>query len=194
MNKFLLLSAAVLLSVPLSSAFAEDKVEEAKKDENPLAIVEAATADLMKGLDENQTKQFSAINNSYGVIRSVEDVQISISRAVESCSKANPDLKGVMSQRFEAWKEAVRPAVKKARTKLDKMILLQGFAQPSEVRAYLKKFEAAIVYRNQSIKAVPVTAAEDCKKLQSSMDDTQNNLVNLITESLALNEDLKVKE
>ena len=192
-NNLRVLSVAILFGCLPFSAIAEE-AKPAVKPTTPIEILDTATKDILKGLDENQIKQFSAINNSYGVIRSVEDVQQSISRAVESCGTVNPDLKAPMSDRFESWKENVRPVMKKARTKLDKMVLLQSFGQPSQVRAYLKKFDEAIIYRNQQLQPAPIQKAEDCKKLQSSMDKTQNDLVNLITESLGLNADLKVKE
>lgn len=168
--------------------------EKTIKPETPVTKLDAATDEMMKGLDENQLKQFSAIENSNGTIRAVEDVQQSIARAVESCSTANPDLKASIEGRFEEWKGALRPVMKKARAKLDKMILLQSFAQPSQVRAYLKKFDAAVIYRNQGITAVPVTEKANCEKLQDSMGKTQQDLVDLLTKSLALNADLKVKE
>jgi len=179
-----------LLNLP---AYAVD-IKVKTKPETPVTKFETATAEISKGLDENQIKQFAAINNSYGVIKTVEDVQQSITHAVGACSKANPEIKDSISNRFEAWKDAIRPVMKEARTKLNKMILLQGYAQPSEVRGYLKKFDAAIIYRNQSLTPMPIKKLEDCKKLESSMNETQNNLVNLITESLALNIDLKIKE
>ena len=192
-NHFRILLIAILFGLLPVSAMAEE-AKPVAVPVTPLEKLDAATKDMLKGLDENKAKQFSAISNSYGVIRSVEDVQQTISRAVESCGVANPDLDKPMSDRFESWKEAVRPVMKKARTKLDKMVLLQSFTQPSQVRAYLKKFDDAIVYRNQKLKPTPIHTVADCKKLQSSMDSTQDNLVRLITESLALNEDLKVKE
>jgi len=179
----------ILLMMMATPAHAEDT-----KAVTPLTKLDAATDAMMKGLDKNQLKQFAAIENSHGTIRAVEDVQLSIARAVVSCTKANPDMKSGLSEGFENWKNAVRPVMGKARTKLDKMILLQGFSQPSQVRAYLKKFDAAVVYRNQGIKAVPVTAKEDCERLQENMKKTQNDLVNLLTETLALNADIKVKE
>lgn len=188
-----ILSIAVVFGLLPFSAMAAD--DEANPGATlPLTILESATKDMLKGLDENQAKQFLAITNSFSVIRSVEDVQQSISRAVESCSVAHPDLKIGISGRFETWKENVRPVMKRARTKLDKMVLLQSFAQPSEVRAYLKKFDEAIVYRNQKLKPAPIQKAEECKRLQTSMDATQNEMVNLITESLGLNADLRTKE
>ena len=103
-------------------------------------------------------------------------------------------MKDGMSSRFEAWKDAVRPVMKDARKRLDKMILLQSFAQPSEVRAYLKKFDAAVIFRNQGVKAVPVKEKSACEALQKSMDKTQDNMAKMLTEALGLNSDLKTKE
>lgn len=186
MKNFVCMFAVLVFSF---SAMADET-----KLSTPLTNLESATNDLMKNLDENKAKQFSAINNSYGIIKTIEDVQQSISKAVISCSQANPTIQEELSGRFEVWKETIRPVMKQARSKLDKMILLQGFAQPSQVRAYLKKFDEAVIYRNQSIEYVPIQKLEECQKLQSSMDRTQKDLVNLITESLALNADVKVKE
>lgn len=200
MNSLRILSAVILFGVFVSPAMAEDtKVEtkaevKAKAPATPLDVLQTATTDMMKGLDENQIKQFSAISNSFTIIRTVEDVQQSISTAVDSCVKANPDLKDGMTARFETWKDAVRPVIKKSKSKLDKMILLQGFTQPSVIRAYLKKFDAAYIFRNQKLKPNAIHKAEDCKRLQSNMDKTQHDLVILITDTLGLNDDLKVKE
>ena len=190
MNSFrlLILAGAGLLFSFIAHA------EEKEIDETPLTKLEKLTAEVTKNMDENQTKQFGAINNSFSIIRTVEDVQQSITRAVTSCSKANPDIKKSLSGRFEGWKDAVRPVMKQANSKLDKMILMQGFAKPKEVRAYLKSYEAAVIYRNQKIKIAPIEKLEDCLRLQTNMDSTQTNLVNLITETLALNSELKAKE
>lgn len=190
-NKFRILSVAILCALLPFSAMAE---EAAPATNTPLTILDTASKDILKGLNENQVKQFSAINNSFGVIRTVEDVQQSIARAVESCGVANPDLKAGISGSFETWKDTVRPVVKKARTKLDRMVLLQSFAPPSAVRDYLKKFDEAVIYRNQKINPTSIQKAEDCLKLQSNMTKTQNDIVNMMIESLNLNSELKVKE
>ena len=190
MKNFHLVAFALVALIVSSPIYAEEK----PVAETPVTKLENLTATLTKDMDENKAKQFSAINHSFGIIRTVEDVQQSISRAVISCSKSNPDIKESLSGRFETWKEAVRPVMKQARAKLDKMILHQSFGKPSEVRAYLKVFEAAVIYRNQKIKPVPIEKLEDCQRLQNNMDGTQTNMVNLITETLALNSDIKVKE
>jgi len=187
MNFLRVLTLGLVILTFSSYSFAEDSAVA----ETPLTKLEKATVEITKDLDENQAKQFATISNSFGIIRTVEDVQQSITRAVASCSKANPDIKEPLSNRFEVWKEAV---MGKARSKMDKMIAMQGFAEASAVRDYLKKYEAAVIYRNQKIKPVPIEKLEDCQKLQTNMDSTQTNLVNLITETLSLNSDLKVKE
>lgn len=193
-----ILALLLLTSALGTAAFAEElaapvQAASAKEEGTPVTRLDAATDALMKNMDDNQLRQFGAIQNAYGIIRAVEDVQQSVSRAVESCGKANPDIKDTMATRFESWKEAVRPVMSNARTRLDKMILLQGFAQPSEVRSYLKKFEAAVIYRNQGIKPVPITKKEDCTALQSGMDKTQSELIEKLKEALSLDKDIVVK-
>lgn len=188
-NNYFFVLTLILALIP-SSVFAKDSVQE----EKPLAILEKANIEITKGLNENQFKQFSAIDNSYLIIRTVEDVQQSIARAVESCSKANPDFKQPISESFETWKDNVRPALKLGREKLEQMILQQSFTQPSQVRDFLKKVDAAAIYRNQKIKITPIEKLEDCQKLQKNMETTQVNLVALIKENLGLDSELKVKE
>ena len=197
-----LLALFLLTTMPVGAALAEEgSVSPAPAPtasagalaETPVTRLDAATDALMKDMDENQLRQFGSIQNAYGIIRAVEDVQQSISRAVDSCGNANADMKAPMGERFEAWKEAVRPVMKDARTRLDKMILLQGFAQPSEVRSYLKKFEAAVVYRNQGLTPVAITAKKDCEALLSSMEETKGELTSKLTEALSLDKDIIVK-
>jgi len=192
-NKFRILSVAVLCTLLPFSAMAEEAVP-ATNASTPLTILDTASKDILKGLNENQVKQFSAINSSFSIIRTVEDVQQSIGRAVESCSAANPDLKAGISGGFEAWKDTVRPVVKKARAKLDRMVLLQSFAPPSAVRDYLKKFDEAFIYRNQKLKPTSIQKAEDCLKLKANMEKTQKDIVSMMIETLNLNSELKVKE
>jgi len=79
-NKFRILSVAVLCTLLPFSAMAEEAVP-ATNASTPLTILDTASKDILKGLNENQVKQFSAINNSFGVIRTVEDVQQSIARS-----------------------------------------------------------------------------------------------------------------
>lgn len=184
----------VVLAFAVSSAQAEDDKNVTSQKETPLSILNKATDEIMKGLDENQLKQFAAIEGAHGTIRAIEDVQMSLTRAVKSCSDAHPDMKEGLSAEFEGWKDAIRPEMRRANKKLDKMILLQGFAQPSQVRAYLKKFDAAVVDRNQKIKPVAISSSEDCEKFQGSMSKTKANLTKLLVDTLGLDTPLEIKK
>ncbi|MFA7276309.1 MAG: hypothetical protein WC043_05860 [Pseudobdellovibrionaceae bacterium] len=189
-------------SVPIAAAQESEKTAaEAEVDapaapsvpETPLTRLDESRAALTQGLAENLLRQFAAIDSGYGTIRAVENVQMSVGRAVKACTAANPDMETTMTERFEAWKDALRPVIKKARGKIDKMILLQGFAQPSQVRAHLRLFDAAIIYRNEGIVETPVSSKAECEKLLSSMDQTQADIIRLMTESLALDKQIQVK-
>ena len=58
----------ILAATTISPVFAEDA-------KTPLTELDAATTDLMKGLDDNQLRQLGSIQNGHGIIRAVEDVQ-----------------------------------------------------------------------------------------------------------------------
>ena len=152
------------------------------------------TQELMKGLDENKLRQLAAIRNAHGTLKAVDNVQTSVKNAVGACSEKNPGLKDEINSRFDNWKMAIRPTIKKGEDKLEKMILLQSFAKPSEVRAYLKLFDDAVKARDAKITAVPVTEEAECKRLIKKMDETEETLVKLLTESLQLDQPIIQKE
>ena len=51
---------------------------------------------MLEGLDDNQILQFRAIEQTYRTVKAVGDVQLSVTRAVDLCSKENPDIKDQM--------------------------------------------------------------------------------------------------
>ncbi len=204
MTKFMIkknimcLMMATLLATgafPLKS-WAEDSkdVPAKEKEETPVTRLDEATDLMTKGLKDNQMLQFRAIEQAYRTIRAVEDVQMSVGKAVTSCSKANPDIADEMTERMRLWKDSLRPTMKSARNKLDKMILLQDFAQPSSVRKYLKLFDEAVNYRNAGVEAVPVSDKDACLKLKKNMDQTEKSLNTLLKQTLGLDEPLKTSD
>jgi hypothetical protein len=121
-------------------------------------------------------------------------VQASVKKAVEACAAKNPDIKDRIRSRFDDWKLAIRPTLKKAESKLEKMILLQSFGKPSEVRSYLKLFDEAVAARDAAIKSAPITEKAECERLIRKMDETEQNLIKLLTESLSLNQPIIQKD
>lgn len=149
---------------------------------------------LMEGMDHNQTLQFAAIRTSYGTIRSVQNVQQSIDKAVKSCGETTPGIKETMDSGFENWRMYIRPTMRKAESKLEKMIMLQTFARPSEVRSYLKLFDDTVAARDAEVKKEPVVNKDECIKLLRRMSETQQKMVELLNKSLYLDRPVKQKE
>ena len=174
----------LLMSVP---ALAADKVKEV----TPVTKLDAATKKLLEGLDKNQTKQFAMIRNASGIIRAVEDVETTVDGANKSCGEHNPEFAYTMNKRVGEWKEAVRPVISNARERLNDMIKLQDFAKPGEIRHYLKQVDEAVAYKTRGVKSVPITEKKECKKLLGKMDDTQEDTIELLMESLQLGKSLE---
>lgn len=178
------LSCLLLLSAP---SLAADK----DKPVTPLTKLDAATKKMLEGLNENQTKQFAMIRSASGIIRAVEDVEKTVEAANKSCGKQNPEFALTMDKRVGEWKDAVSPVMTNARERLNMMIKLQDFAKPVEVRNYLKKVDEAVAYKSRGAKSVPITEKKECKKLLGKMDDTQEDTIELLMESLELDKPLE---
>lgn len=161
---------------------------------NPDERLDAKAEALMKDMDQNQARQFLAIRTAHGTLRAVEDVQSSLDRAVKSCTTANPKLSQPMTERFQEWKNAVLPVIRSGQSRLDKMILTQGFTRPSNVRAYLKAFDDVIAAQKNMYQEVPVSTLSACETLTKNMDQSQKVMGKLITETLGLDKELKTAE
>jgi hypothetical protein len=180
--RFVLILAVVFLSSPV---FASEKTPIQKLDDRAVALLDKK--------NENQIKQFDAIRAAHGIIKAVENVQSSLVRAVKSCGTQNPDMKEALETRLSDWRLSVRPSIQQGKSRLEKMILLQDIAKPSEVRAYLKAFDEAIAYRDKNIASVPVSDKKSCEKMLKEMDKSEKDLPKLLIENLGLDKDLNVK-
>lgn len=175
-----------------SSVTAPPTAEKAKPKldpSNPLVRLDKKTEELMKGLDENQLKQFAAIRTAHGAIRGVDTVRASLERAVKSCVKANPVLDKDMNGTFQNWKNDVLPVVRQSENRLEKLILLQNFTRPSTVRAYLKTFDDAVKFQNSQFQEVPVSEKSACQDMTKNMAESQKSLISLLTQTLGLNQE-----
>lgn len=183
-------AAAAPVATPAAPAVAaKPKVAKPAPVQAPEERLDQKTEDMMKGLTEEQLKQFAIIRTAHGTLRAVDDVRASLERAVKSCTAANPDMKDEMSERFQSWKNAILPVVRQGESKLDKMILSQEFARPSKIRAYFKAFDDMVKAKNSEFTEVPVSSKEACKAMNKNMDKSQRIMGGLITETLGLDQD-----
>ena len=73
------------------------------------------------------------------------------------------------------------------------MVKLQDFSSVKDAKAYLKKIDEAVAFKSKSMQSIPVTEKKECKKLLAKMDDTQDDLKELMIENLGLSKPLKTK-
>lgn len=195
MTRKIICKFSVFFLIVLSFFSVPALAQDLQKDpENPIQILKDRTDVILKDLDENQTRQFQAIRASYGTIRGVQDVRALLLRAVKACTEKNPELKDRLETRFANWTDTVDPVIRQGENRLDKMILLQSYAKPSEVRAYLQVFDEAVIWRTENAKTVPVSDKNGCEKMIQSMDSTQTELPELLTKTLKLDKPLIIQQ
>lgn len=194
-----LLVMILCLTLVHSAAQAQDNdrnggASDKKMSTTPVKALQEATDKLLEGLSDKEIKQYRAIRSAHGLIRSIENVSDTIDRAVTACAKNNPDMADKLEDRFVKWKRAVRPHLNTARDKRDDMVVLQSFAEPERVRAYLDTFDKAVAYKNDMFEKKPVSDAESCKDMMDKMQSTQDRLIKLLEERLALYDKLRGKD
>ena len=184
---FTLLAALTVLGTVFSSAaFAEEtKAADTIKD-TPIARYQAETEDLLRNLSEEQIKKFLVIRETHGIIRSVQSVGDIVGKAVKECKEKHGELGQNIDKRFNEWKLAVHPVIKSGEDRLEKLILLQDYAKPSEVKAHLKSFDAAAQYGERLIDLKTASDDKSCTALLKDMDKTQPNLIRLLRENIGL--------
>ena len=186
----------MLFTVPVVSQ-AQDKSsangESAKASKTPVERLTNATDDLLEGLSDKQLKQYRAIRSAHGLIHSIENVRRTIARAVEACSDNNPDMADELEKRFVKWKRKIRPHLSSAKDKRDNMVVLQSFAEPKQVRQHLELFDSAVAYKQERFEKQPVSDAESCRDMMDEMQSTQERLIKLLQERLALYDQLQGK-
>lgn len=184
--RFLIAFLLVFLSTPVMA-------NEKKSEATPLTRLDAATKNILEGLNANQTKQFASVRTVHGIIRAVEDVERNFDRALVSCSKHNPDMADKMRNRMIEWKSDLDPVMGASRERLKTMISLQDYAAPAEAKSYLKLVDAAVAYKARDVKVVPIQSKVECEKLLETMDDNQKDLKKLLIENVGLEKDLARK-
>jgi hypothetical protein len=192
----LLLTLSILSTGIAHTAFAESETETAPAAnaetapemiaDTPISRYKAETEALIESLSDEQAKKYYLIRNTHGIIRSVESVEAIVEKAAKSCKKEQKDLGAKVEDRFVEWKLALHPIMKSSEDRLEKLVLMQDYAKPSDVKKHLKNFDLAATYGESLIDQVPASDAKSCEKLLKSMDATQGNLIRLLKETIGL--------
>lgn len=161
---------------------AEQATENPPMPANPyIADLQIVAESLIEGLDEQSLKSLYEIRQIFGVTRSVRVVHGDVKTAVELCAKENEGLAEEITTRFNAWEKEVMDPLEAAETKMQVMIEGQNFRPASDIRGYLALTKKAADFAESRIDKKPVTGEEQCRSLIQSMDNTEQVLVQLLS-------------
>ncbi|MGH1399029.1 MAG: hypothetical protein ACRBCT_07435 [Alphaproteobacteria bacterium] len=166
---------AVFLMVFAVPAMAEEDAAQSVRER-----INTMSADL----NDNQKAHFMAVTGSSNLISVVKIVQDDVGNAVKACAKENPDLAGAIKGRHKEWQAALAPILKEAQANVDNMIKVQGYHKASDVRKLLKFMEEKRREKAADIDKVPVTTPEACEYLRNKMDETEDQLSELLRSTL----------
>lgn len=178
--KFLLLFLGIILA--FAGPVRAQDLEAMKKN------LDARTDAMLKGLDQNQMKQFDMIRHAHGTVRAVTHVDRTITDAMNACAARNPDMHEKIVKRGLEWNEALAPTLRDAAARLKEMIALQNFTRPSVLREYLAYYDRVV--SKGEVKTIPIHEKSECRGLLNTMDDRQEDLVRLMRKTLNLDRPL----
>lgn len=199
LRKTLMLCTLVTLFV--MPAMAQEKAESVVKVQakekgatGPLKDWLDAENALIDPLSDKDKESFFILRNKYSIIRTIGVVERDIGNAVKACSKENPDMKDKMNQRFSEWKSSVNPIIDAAKKQLDKDLEAQKIVDVKEAKKVFKLNDAAFEYSEKQITKKPVSSKEACEGLLASMNDTENNMIGLLQETLLPESAIRTKD
>jgi len=178
MTRALIFSSFILLlGMPVAGLAQE-------KSKSPIDVwVEAENA-MLAPLTDDQKESVFILRNKHSIIRVIGVVERDIGHAIKACGEKNPDIKDKMDARFTQWKGAVLPIVETARKNLDKDINAQSIVKPEEFKKVMKLNDKAFEFSDSQTIKTPVSEKAACEDLLVSMDDTEDQMIALLRETL----------
>ncbi len=165
-----------LLTVP---AAAEEQ------EKTPLDILEQQTLEMIESMEEPKLEYIYAVRSRDGIIRAVHVIRRDVGKAIDACSESQPDMEDALRGRFSEWKGAVEPILDEAEQGLQESIDAQHFIPADELREHLALVKKAAEYTESKVEKTPVTDKDGCQYLLDNMANTQENLTQLLQETLA---------
>lgn len=124
------------------------------------------------------------LRNKHSMMKVTRVVEGDIESAVKSCSKSNPDMKDKMEGRFKQWQSAVSPILDTAEKQLDKDIDAQKIVDADDFKDVLELHDEAYEEGEKQTIKQPVATKEACEGLLASMDNTEDNMIQLLQQTL----------
>ncbi len=166
---------------------AEQPVDNRPPLKEPSKKLKSLNEDLAKltgELNDDERRHFFMIYNSHNMIATVKHVEKEVGGAIDACSKNNPDMADKLNARYKEWTSAVDEKISAAEANRDNMVMAQDYAKPKTIKSAMKQADGLRKETQDYMERVPVTSAEACDYLLNKMDETQDNMIELLQATL----------
>lgn len=184
MKKLVFTILAGSLMFVSSVVYAQEEGSVDSKGEEARNKVLDAAEDFTKDMDKVSARHFNVLYGNYNLVKVVETVKDDVGAAVKACGEANPDKKDPLNARYDEWKKAVEPVLKEAEGNVDNMVVAQDYADPRDIRNFLRMVDKTREEQAKEVEKVPVTSPEACDSLLNKMDGSQEQMVKLLQMTL----------
>lgn len=170
------LGSFIFLIAPYQTAHAQE--------ENPAKEMYEAVSAFSKKLDKKDAKHFQLIYSNYNLLETARIVKTDVANAIKACADKNQDMAEELNTKYSKWDASLAPTMEEANGHLENMIMVQNYAKKKELDTIFSLVDKTRNYTQNKFEKVPVTKPEACRHLLETMDNTQEELLNLLRATL----------
>ena len=189
---FFVFSCLTIFVAPVGYAHAQDgeaaltdeqqKAKDLMKAQND-ALQERLNS-VMNTLDQAQLTHFMVMYTNYNMFSVVKAVREDVGGAVGGCAKNNPDMADELNNRFARWEGSVGSSMKEVDDNIKSMSLAQDYISQNDLSAIFGMVDETRALNSSQFEKTPVTTPEACEFMMSKMDETQENMIRLLSGTL----------
>jgi uncharacterized phage infection (PIP) family protein YhgE len=172
--------AAAAQPAPEKHKSLQSNAPELDRDNPYTEKVKTQALALAKALNDDQSKAVSQIMTGFDTIHKIRGAEDDVRKAVDSCSRHNPDMAQKMNGRFDKWKQAIDPVLAQNEKDMDAAIKTKVAGDPGKLKEYFDLVDKYETYEDTKIEKNPAASAKACEGLLGSMDRTQDTLAGLV--------------
>lgn len=140
---------------------------------------------ILTKLDTQQAQHFMIIIANYNIIGTVKAVEEDVQNAAHACSENNSSMADTISTRFGEWKKAISSHMVEAEANVQNMVIAQDYAPKAEFDNIFSMIEDVRAYNSSRFEKTPVTTPAGCEFMLSKLEETQKNMISLLSATLA---------
>ena len=147
-------------------------------------ILTERVANVVNGLKQQEIVHFMAMYANYNIYSMVKSVRDDVSQAAQGCAENNPELKRGVTSKFSNWDRVVGARLKESLANIETLSLAQNYLSQANVKAIFAQVDKVRSINSSRFETTPVTTPEACEFMMSKMDETQEQMVQLLQSTL----------